>query len=267
MEPPRLEKLQSYAERRQHQIYGKHYSSSTTSLPHTSSSASLSNRSSTYAPNIEKQLHSLVIADGDTQQERDEVLEQAFQEMDFDKRHHHFMTPSLDHGFVSNTSLSLLGEDIQHFDNHNEPMSQRAIRMESNDPFVKAMGLRKNSTENLPTKNSLEKRHTLSLGQVDRLLHSDRSESGSVKFSVENGNRVKNEYNPYKRSQGLSVKEAQEISKWIPEHSEWEDDWVEGTRGESSNPFKSPHDSNNDVPLLLIPTLPMEKNLPGNQHA
>lgn len=148
-----------------------------------------------------------------------------------------------------------------------EPMSQRAIRMESNDPFVKAMGLRKNSTENLPTKNSLEKRHTLSLGQVDRLLHSDRSESGSVKFSVENGNRVKNEYNPYKRSQGLSVKEAQEISKWIPEHSEWEDDWVEGTRGESSNPFKSPHDSNNDVPLLLIPTLPMEKNLPGNQHA
>lgn len=116
MEPSRTDKVQNYAERRQQQLYGRHYStlsSSSTSLPRTISSASLSNRSSVYAPNIEKQLHSLVIEDEDTQEERAEVLEQTFQEMDFDKSHyqHRLRTPSLDHGHGSHTSLSLLGEN------------------------------------------------------------------------------------------------------------------------------------------------------------
>lgn len=151
-----------------------------------------------------------------------------------------------------------------------EPVSQRAVRMDSNDPFVKAMGLRQNADSPLgTTKKHSEKRHTLSLGQVDRLLNAERQEPWSVKFLPEHEGRVKNSYNPYKRSHGLSDKEAQEIAEWIPEQSEWENDWAEETYGGSSNPFKSPSspDSNNaDLPLLHIPTASLDKS-PGNQHA
>lgn len=153
-----------------------------------------------------------------------------------------------------------------------EPVSQRAVRMDSNDPFVKAMGLRQNAQSPLETtKRHLEKRHTLSLGQVDRLLHAERPESWSVKFSPEDEGRVKTSYHRYKRSRGLSDKEAQEIAEWIPEHTEWENDWEGKTEDEPSNPFKSPPSSpngnNTDVPLLNIPFASLAKPPAGNQHA
>lgn len=78
------------AVKRQHPFYGRHYNdvlsnSSNTSLhssSHNSSNALLSNRSSLYKPNIERQLHSLVVEDDDSQENTAELLQQTFDQLD-----------------------------------------------------------------------------------------------------------------------------------------------------------------------------------------
>ncbi|OAC97573.1 hypothetical protein MUCCIDRAFT_116350 [Mucor lusitanicus CBS 277.49] len=81
--------------RKQLPFYGRHNSdlftnSSTTSL-HSSNNSShllLSNRSSVYAPNIERQLNSLVIEDDGTQEDTAELLQQTFDQLDVETQGH-----------------------------------------------------------------------------------------------------------------------------------------------------------------------------------
>lgn len=55
-------------------------------LSHRSSNSnSLSTRSSVYSPNIEKQLHSLIIEDDDTKEETEDLLQKTFDQLDVDK--------------------------------------------------------------------------------------------------------------------------------------------------------------------------------------
>lgn len=76
--------------RKQLPFYGRHNAeffanSSTTSLHSSSNNSSnllLSNRSSVYTPNIERQLHSLVIEDDDTKEDTAELLQQTFDQLD-----------------------------------------------------------------------------------------------------------------------------------------------------------------------------------------
>lgn len=78
--------------RKQLPFYGRHNTdfftnSSTTSIHSGSNNSStllLSNRPSVYTPNIERQLHSLVIEDDYTKKNTAELLQQTFDQLDMD---------------------------------------------------------------------------------------------------------------------------------------------------------------------------------------
>ncbi|KAL9539381.1 hypothetical protein MBANPS3_010288 [Mucor bainieri] len=82
--------------RKQLPFYGRQNSefltnSSTTSLHSSGNNSSnllLSNRSSVYTPNIERQLNSLVIEDDDTQEDTAELLQQTFDQLDVETQEH-----------------------------------------------------------------------------------------------------------------------------------------------------------------------------------
>ncbi|GAN10005.1 hypothetical protein MAM1_0311d09539 [Mucor ambiguus] len=82
--------------RKQLPFYGRHNAefltnSSSTSLHSSSNNSSsflVSNRSSVYTPNIERQLNSLVIEDDDTQENTAQLLQQTFDQLDVETQEH-----------------------------------------------------------------------------------------------------------------------------------------------------------------------------------
>ncbi|KAI8642163.1 hypothetical protein BD408DRAFT_443680 [Parasitella parasitica] len=84
--------------------------SSTTSLQSSNNSSykPLSNRSSVYTPNIERQLHSLVTEDEDTPQDTAQLLQQTFDQLDIETQEHSTLTSCSQHRPIS----SLMANEI-----------------------------------------------------------------------------------------------------------------------------------------------------------
>ncbi|CAO3616926.1 unnamed protein product [Mucor fragilis] len=121
--------------RKQLPFYGRHNSgfltnSSTASLHSSSNNSSnllLSNRSSVYAPNIERQLNSLVIEDDDTHEDTAELLQQTFDQLDVETHEHatlsHHARPvssfmTTDTSFYSSSITNEDRTSISHKSNH-----------------------------------------------------------------------------------------------------------------------------------------------------
>ncbi|KAK4513286.1 uncharacterized protein ATC70_011854 [Mucor velutinosus] len=304
--------------RKQLPFYGRHNSeflanSSTTSLHSSSNNSSnllLSNRSSAYTPNIERQLNSLVVEDDDTQKDTAELLQQTFDQLDT----HHFTqapsqtkiidpyhtrviilawftktmtvckcqdfsaftypfseqpvitgktitgfyipTPTSIRNYLDYPDASVLKDMILPYPFRvKEPVSQRLERLDSSSPFM-AMNSqqppqrqwRKKSNESStalqqhPIKPS--KRHSLALGQVDRIVRKNSMRKTDTLLKPQEP-APKSKQRGHTRTASVNSDLTQDIITWMPDQNT---DWAQET--DAHAPLNSiPSDAN--MPLRL----------------